>query len=386
MKSRIEGERESRRKVEVGYMSHRWAAPGLLGVFLVAASGGGVGCGSRVADSIGSTDTGNPPIIDTGRITAQLVGAEVRVEGEDGAVPGGAAVTVSDPATGKELTVVADDDGSFVVVMSAEGSSDSVVLVVESGGESTQTVVDVSTEPAPDSDVPASAPLSAPPANPVTDAEEPASQAEPATEPAADAGSASPAPGMSLPLGAGSSDVDLSMVDWGRSLDIPFEEDSLGRVGLWMGTGLTDAWPVEPVSEPPYPVEAQLLALHLTGEPVAAGVDVYLHTAMPFESLFQGVYFIARSTLAGGQTVRVTVGGPSEDYWTDTSQGQSWPAVELTLGQAWAKYVVDFRALGFDAEHLSPHSDTFGAVHFLVDPEQAYDFEITGLNGLEFTD
>lgn len=383
MKSRVEVENGFGPMGRADSKSHRWVVGRLSAVLLAAALGGSTGCGSRIEESIGSTDTGNPPIIDSGRVSAQLVGEEVYVVGESGAVPGGATVTVSDLTTGKEATVVADDDGSFTIVTSGSDASDSVVVVVQSGGKSTQTTVDVSIGPIPASvptsdvdEVPAPVVPPSPEPLPTTDVGE--------TQPVevGDSGPAIAALGHSLPVGTGSSEVDWSAVDWASAVVLPFTDDRMTDVGLWMGTGVDEAWPVGPLTELPYPVNGWLMALHLAGQQMSAGVDVYLHTAFPFEEVFYGVYFVARSMHAGGQTVRVTVGGPYEDYWPDTTQGNAWPAVELTLGEAWAKYFVDFRALGFDAEHLSPHSDPYGAVHFLVAPEQAYDFEVTDLLGL----
>lgn len=380
MKSPVEVESGFGQTRRVNTKPHRWAGSRLSGVLLVVTLGGSVSCGARVEESIGSTDTGNPPIIDSARVFARLVGADLYVEGEAGAVPGGATVTVEDPETGEKATAVADADGSFTIVMNDTGESDSVVVVVvATGGGSSQTTLDVSPGPAstaPDTSTPAPVVPPSPEPLPTTDVGE----GQPVE--VGDTGPAIAALGQSLPIGVGSSEVDWSTVDWANAVVVPFTEDRMTDIGLWMGTGVDEEWPVGPLTELPYPVNGWLMALHLEGESVAAGLDVYLHTAMPFEEVFYGVYFVARSLQAGGQTVRITVGGPYEDYWPDTTQGNAWPAVELTLGERWAKYFIDFRALGFDAEHLSPHSDPYGAVHFLVAPEQVYDFEVTDLLGL----
>lgn len=63
-----------------------------------------------------STQTGNPPVIDTARVALYLTSDELRVIGEPGAVdPGGAKVEVTNLRTGKSFTTQAADDGSFDV-------------------------------------------------------------------------------------------------------------------------------------------------------------------------------------------------------------------------------------------------------------------------------
>jgi hypothetical protein len=63
-----------------------------------------------------STQTGNPPVIDTARVALYLTSGELRVIGEPGAVePGGVEVEVTNLRTGTSFTTQAAADGSFDV-------------------------------------------------------------------------------------------------------------------------------------------------------------------------------------------------------------------------------------------------------------------------------
>jgi hypothetical protein len=113
-----------------------------LAVCFTAALAPATGCGAKVLDMT-STDTGNPPFVDLGKLSTDTEGGTVTVTGEKGAAsPGGSVVTVTNQRTGKSVSVKANADGSFSVAIAAEpgdqleveiaGGEHSVLLLVAS--------------------------------------------------------------------------------------------------------------------------------------------------------------------------------------------------------------------------------------------------------------
>lgn len=77
---------------------------------------GSFSCGgySLSGDERASTETGNPPVVDHGKIRIAVVGDQVHVVGDVGAVsPGGASVTVANQKSGASVSVDSETDGSF---------------------------------------------------------------------------------------------------------------------------------------------------------------------------------------------------------------------------------------------------------------------------------
>lgn len=310
------------------------------------------GCGSRVDDAARSTDTGNPPVADSGRIAVRLEGDVIVVRGNRGAVPSGARVRIENEALGAVTSTKADTDGSFDA--SIEGQAGTRLRVsVEADGETSVLTLQVPEPPAPPPE----------PSSPnVQDF---------------DAGTTTALP---------SRDVDWPNVDWARSTWVEFGPSTLGPSGLWMGTGVdeTNQVPAVPVEDAPYELDGNDSALHFVSNGVTSGADIYLHTPLPVERMFGGVYFNAKSDAPGGQTVRVTLGGPTAEYWSDVNSGAEWPVWEIELGSEWTKHELTFAELGFDEGNLSPYSDPWGALHFLVGPDQAYDFALFDLVFVNF--
>jgi hypothetical protein len=105
-----------------------------LALCLTAAVGSSIhGCGAKVVDMT-STDTGNPPFVDLGKLSTDTEGGTVTVTGEKGAAsPGGSVVTVTNQRTGKSVSVKANADGSFSVAITAEPGDQLEVEIA--GGE-----------------------------------------------------------------------------------------------------------------------------------------------------------------------------------------------------------------------------------------------------------
>jgi hypothetical protein len=83
---------------------------------------------------IDSTQTGNPPVIQTERVALRLSSTDARVIGEPGAVePGGATVEITNLRTGETITTEAAEDGSFDVVVGL--ASDSYSVRAKVGGQ-----------------------------------------------------------------------------------------------------------------------------------------------------------------------------------------------------------------------------------------------------------
>ena len=81
----------------------------------------------------GSTETGNPPVIDLLRVALQVSADMVLITGEPGAIePGGAAVEITNLATGAVTMTVAMPNGSFSVEV--DGSANDAYSVRASAG------------------------------------------------------------------------------------------------------------------------------------------------------------------------------------------------------------------------------------------------------------
>jgi hypothetical protein len=155
------------------------------------------------------------------------------------------------------------------------------------------------------------------------------------------------------------------------AFDSPNRQSSLG---LWMGFPGDSV----PIGMPSVPHDGS--ALHLVGKTDDAGLDVFFHTPLAVEKMFQGVRFWAQSELVGSK-LTVAVAGPEPSYFTDRAQGVLWPQRVITLSRAWQEVVVDFRDWGLDPDHLSPHSEYYGAFHFVIEPNTAYDLWIDDFAG-----
>jgi hypothetical protein len=139
--------------------------------------------------------------------------------------------------------------------------------------------------------------------------------------------------------------------------------------GLWMGFP-NDTLPVD---LPPDPHAGS--ALHLVGTTGAEGLDVFFHTPFPVEAMFGGVAFWVRAD-EPVTPLTVAIAGPEPLYFADRDQGLDWPQQTFNLTSAWQRVQVDFDALELGPDALSPHSGPWGAVHFVVEPNTAYDFWI----------
>lgn len=103
------------------------------------------GCGADSNSDVGSTDTGNPPVINGQKLRVTASGADVVVSGEVGAVPGDASVEVTNLSSGESRSTTAADDGSFEVTVA--GSVDDEYRVdVEVGGRKSSTNVSATSD------------------------------------------------------------------------------------------------------------------------------------------------------------------------------------------------------------------------------------------------
>ena len=74
------------------------------------------------------TQTGNPPVLDRGRVTLEVSADEVHITGKPGAAaPGGATIEITNLTTGKVIEGTAAADGSFDVRV--DGSLDDAFVV-----------------------------------------------------------------------------------------------------------------------------------------------------------------------------------------------------------------------------------------------------------------
>jgi hypothetical protein len=87
-----------------------------------------------------STQTGNPPVIDTERVALRLSSTDLRVIGEPGAVePGGAKVEVKNLTTGMSFTTEAAADGSFDLAVTGT-ANDAYSVRAKAGGKTSSPV------------------------------------------------------------------------------------------------------------------------------------------------------------------------------------------------------------------------------------------------------
>jgi hypothetical protein len=154
-----------------------------------------------------------------------------------------------------------------------------------------------------------------------------------------------------------------------------FESASLmASIGLWMGFDGDRL----PIARPSVPHDGS--ALHLAGKTDDKGLDVFFHTGIPAERIWSSVRFWAQSDLPGSHLI-VAVAGPEPSYFADRAQGIAWPQQLVMVGPEWRESVVDFSALGIGPDQLSPHSENFGAVHFIIEPNTEYDLWIDDFAG-----
>lgn len=96
-----------------------------------------VGCGGQSNEPVGSTDTGNPPVIAETKLRVVASDDGVVVSGSKGAVSAGADISVTNLTTNKSADATASDDGSFSVAV--EGSvGDAYRVEAELNGKRTQ--------------------------------------------------------------------------------------------------------------------------------------------------------------------------------------------------------------------------------------------------------
>lgn len=98
------------------------------------------GCSSDSA-SVGSTDTGNPPVIDTQALRVTSSAGGVKVSAAAGGVPAGANVEVTNLSTGDSASTTADDDGAFEVELAGSVDDDYEVAVEVDGERDAATIV-----------------------------------------------------------------------------------------------------------------------------------------------------------------------------------------------------------------------------------------------------
>jgi 2-phospho-L-lactate guanylyltransferase (CobY/MobA/RfbA family) len=109
-----------------------WLSTAVLAVSLSACFG--------THGPVDSTETGNPPVIDSRRVALEISADAVHVMGKKGAVtPGGASIEVTDLATGAVTKGKANADGSFDVKVSG-APNDAFTVSVSAGGVSSKIV------------------------------------------------------------------------------------------------------------------------------------------------------------------------------------------------------------------------------------------------------
>lgn len=171
----------------------------------------------------------------------------------------------------------------------------------------------------------------------------------------------------SATLGAGTAGITGGVAS--TNIDSFETADLFVSIGLWMGfPGNT-----LPIGMPPTPHDGS--ALHLSGETDAAGLDVFFHTAQPVERIWSSVRFWIQSDLPGSE-LTVAVAGPEPSYFSDRALGVAWPERTIAPSRDWREVTVKFADMGIGPNRLSPHSEMFGAVHFLIEPQTKYDLWI----------
>ncbi|HVY25917.1 MAG TPA: hypothetical protein VHB79_05170 [Polyangiaceae bacterium] len=148
----------------------------------------------------------------------------------------------------------------------------------------------------------------------------------------------------------------------------------MASIGLWMGFDGN----MLPVGIPSVPHDGS--ALHLSGKTHETGIDYFFHTGIPVERIWSSVRFWSQSDLPGTRLI-VAIAGPEPSYFTDRAQGIAWPQELVMVGPEWRESVIDFSALGIGPDALSPHSEQFGAVHFIIEPNTAYDLWLDDFAG-----
>jgi heat shock protein HslJ len=115
----------------------RRLAPALGLVLLASAAASlALGCGGE-SDRMGSTDTGNPPVIVSQKLHITPAPSGVTVSGDAGAVTAGARVDVVNTSTGDSAGTTAADDGSFAVGIEG-GVDDEYRVYAELAGQTTR--------------------------------------------------------------------------------------------------------------------------------------------------------------------------------------------------------------------------------------------------------
>jgi heat shock protein HslJ len=110
----------------------RWGAA-FLSSLCVSLAAGLVGCGGQSHDPLGSTDTGNPPVIAETKLRVTAGDDGVVVSGAKGAVSAGAEIEVTNLANNESSNTVASDDGSFEVTVLGSINDDYRVEAVLNG-------------------------------------------------------------------------------------------------------------------------------------------------------------------------------------------------------------------------------------------------------------
>ncbi len=150
--------------------------------------------------------------------------------------------------------------------------------------------------------------------------------------------------------------------------------DRMASIGLWMGFDGDTL----PIGTPAVPHDGS--ALHLAGKTSEKGLDVFFHTGIPVERIWSSLRFWSQSDLPTSRLI-VAVAGPEPSYFSDRAMGIAWPQQLVTVGPEWRESVISFSALGIGPNHLSPHSENFGAVHFIIEPNTDYDLWIDDFAG-----
>jgi hypothetical protein len=193
---------------------------------------------------------------------------------------------------------------------------------------------------------------------------------------ASNAGKATASAGSSSSEGGAGTDTPAG--EGGAAPEMPldsFESASrMASIGLWMGFD-GDTLPID---MPKVPHDGN--ALHLAGKTDEKGLDVFFHTGIPVERIWSSVRFWAQSDLPNAHLI-VAIAGPEPSYFADRAQGIAWPQQLVPVGPQWVETVIDFSALGIGPDRLSPHSEYFGAVHFIIEPNTEYDLWIDDFAG-----
>lgn len=191
-----------------------------------------------------------------------------------------------------------------------------------------------------------------------------------------DAGKGPASAGSSPGAGGDGSDTPASEGGAAPAMELDsFETPSrMASIGLWMGF----AGDTLPIGMPKVPHDGS--ALHLVGKTDEGGLDVFFHTGIPVERIWSSVRFWAQSDLPNARLI-VAIAGPESSYFQDRAQGIAWPQQLVSVGPQWFETVIDFSALGIGPDHLSPHSEYYGAVHFIIEPNTEYDLWIDDFAG-----